>query len=399
MKLSLKLFFTIFMFVFFVAGCGKKEAASKTTEAKTPEVIQVRVQQAMARTLDKSIDVTGTLEADEMVNLSFEIPGRVASFRVDFGQSVKKGEVIAELDRREYEWQLERAKANVGQLSARLGMKSPDEAYPNSTASMRQAQANYDDAKSKYESAAKLVQSGDISKERAVESQKTLQARQASIDVTRDEMNGLIAQLRAQKADLEIATKRLGDTVIRAPFDGGISAKLISPGQYIKDNTPVATLVKTSPLRLRVEVPENYSAMIQAGSVVSFTTDAAPGKEFNAVIQKLNPSFDAKNRTLLAESKIAAVDARLRPGTFVQVKLVTRKAEPIVMVPKGAIYSVAGLSKVYVIRNGKAVEVRIPPGAEVDGWAEVPSGAIQAGESIAVSNLLNLINGAAVKTL
>lgn len=383
--------------VLVLTGCAKKQEAASV--AKAPEAIQVKVQQAVSKTLDKSIDVTGTLEADETVNLSFEIQGRISSFKVDFGQLVKKGDVIAELDRREYEWQLERAKANVGQLAARLGMKTPEESYPTSTAAMRQAQANYDDAKSKYESAAKLVQSGDISKERATELGKTLQARQAVIDAARDEMNGLIAQLRAQKADLEIATKRLGDTVLRAPFDGGISAKLISPGQYIKDNTPVATLVKTSPLRLRVEVPENYSAQIGQGSVVSFTTDAAPGKEFQAVIQKLNPTFDARNRTLLAESKIAISDSWLRPGSFVQVKLVTRKSDAIVMVPRNAVYSVAGLNKVFVIRNGKAVEVRITPGAEVEGWTEAPAGAIQAGEPIAVSNLLSLVNGVAVKTL
>jgi hypothetical protein len=69
------------------------------------------------------------------------------------------------------------------------------------------------------------------------------------------------------------------------------------------------------------------------------------------------------------------------------------------MVPKSAVYSVAGLNKVFVIRNGKAVEVRIPPGAEADGYTEAPAGSIQEGEGIAVSNLLNLINGAAVKTL
>ena len=382
-----------------IAGCSKKQDSVKTAVPSTPEPIQIRVQQAVAKTLDKFIDVTGTLEADETLNLSFEIPGRIASFRVDFGQLVKKGEIIAELDKRESEWQLERARANVGQLSARLGMKNWDDAYPSSTASIRQAQANLDDAKSKYDSAAKLFQSGDISKERSVELQKSLQARQAMVDASRDDLNMMIAQLRAQKADLEIATKRLSDNVIRAPFDGGISAKLVSPGQYIKENTSVATLVKTSPLRLRVEVPETYSPLIKAGSAVSFTTDAAPGKEFNAVIQKLNPSFDAKNRTLLAESKINIADARLRPGSFVQVRLVTRRADPVVMVPKIAIYSIAGLNKVFVIRNGKAVEVRIPPAMELDGWAEAPAGAIQAGETVAISNLLSLVNGAPVKTL
>jgi multidrug efflux pump subunit AcrA (membrane-fusion protein) len=258
------------------AACGKKQEAPK--KAAAPEAIAIRVQPAAARTLDKSIDVTGSLEADETVNLSFEVPGRVASFKVDFGQTVRRGDVIAELDRRELEWTLERAKANVGQLSARLGMKSPNDPYPNSTAAIRQAQANLDDAMSKFASASKLVQSGDIAKERATELEKSLQARQAMVDAARDELNVLIAQLSAQKADLEIATKRLGDTLIRAPFDGGISAKLVSPGQYIKENTPVATLVKTSPVRLRIEVPENYSALIAPGSTVTFTTDAAPAR-------------------------------------------------------------------------------------------------------------------------
>lgn len=395
----MKSFIRLLPVLLLMAACTKKQDTAKSATPVAPVEIQVRVQPAVLKTLDKSIDVTGSLEADETVNLSFEIPGRVAAFRVDFGQLVKKGEIIAELDKREYEFQLERARANVAQLSSRLGMKNGDDPYPSSTANMRQAQANMEDAKSKYDSAAKLVQSGDISKERSVELQKTLQARQAMIDASRDELNMMIAQLRGQKADLEIAIKKLSDTVIRAPFDGGISVKSVSPGQYIKENTTVATLVKTTPLRLRVEVPENYSPLIKPGSVVSFTTDAAPGKEFNAVIQKLNPIFDSKNRTLMAESKISIADTRLRPGTFVQVRLVTHRADQIVMVPKGAIYSIAGLTKVFVIRDGKAVEVRIPPAAELEGWAEVPAGSIRAGEPIAVSNLLNLVNGVAVKTL
>jgi RND family efflux transporter MFP subunit len=394
----MKAILNLVMVLAVLTGCAKKQEAVKTPETAAVE-ISVKVQPAVASTVDKSVDVTGSLEADETVNLSFEIPGRVAAFRVDFGQLVKKGDIIAELDKREYEYQLERARANVGQLAARLGMKSPDAPYPSTTAAIRQAEANYADAKSKYESAAKLVQSGDISRERANELQKTLEARQALIDAARDEMNGLIAQLRASRADLELASKKLSDTVIRAPFDGGISAKLVSPGQYIKDNTTVATLVKTSPLRLRVEVPETYSALVGPGSVVRFTTDAAPGKEFQATIQSLNPSFDARNRTLMAESKFSVTDNRLRPGSFVQVKLVTRKADPVVMVPRNAIYSVAGLNKVFVIRQGKAVEVKVPPGLEVDGYTEVPAGTIQAGEAIAVSNLLNLVDGAKVKTL
>lgn len=391
-------FFIPTLFVLLLS-CGKKQEAPKTPVSTAPEILSVRVQQAASRNLDRSIDVTGTLEADETVNLSFEVAGRVSVYRVDFGQLVKRGDIIAELDKREFEWNLERARANLSQTSARLGMKSPDDPFPTTTASIRQAEAQLEDARSKFASAARLVQSGDISKERATELEKSLRAREAVVDAARDDLNMMIAQLRAQKADLEIAQKRLGDTVIRAPFDGGISAKLVSPGQYIKENTSVATLVKTSPLRLRVEVPESNSALVKPGSTLVFTTDAAPGREFSAVVQKLNPAFESRNRTLTVESKIAATDPRLRPGSFIQVRLVTNKNASVVMVPKQAIYSVAGLNKVFVIRDGKAVELRIAPGIELDGWSEIPAGLIQPGDKVAVSNLINLVNGSPVKVL
>lgn len=387
---------TVFLLALLI-GCAKKPEPPKVSN--TPETLSVRVQEAIAKTLDKSIDITGSLEADESVNLSSEVAGRVVSVKVDFGQSVRKGDVIAELDKREFQWQLDRAKATLAQTAARLAMKSPEDPFPTSTPSIRQAEAQLEDAKSKYASAAKLVQSGDIAKERATELEKAMDARQAVLDAARDDLNMMIAQLRAQKADVELAAKRLSDTVIRAPFDGGISAKLVSPGQFIKENTSVATLIKTNPVRLRVEVPENYSSLVKPGSTVSFTTDAAPGKEFSARIQTLNPSIDSKNRTLVAESKFSVTDSRLRPGSFVQIKLVTMKDNQVVMVPKGAVFSVAGLNKIFVIRQGKAVEVRMAPGVEENGWAEVPAGSIQPGEKVAVSNLLNLVNGSPVKTL
>jgi RND family efflux transporter MFP subunit len=380
-----------------LAGCGKKEEAVQASNE--PQVFQVQVKEAISRTIDKSIDVTGSLEADETVNLSFEVAGRIAAFRVDFGQFVQKGDVIAELDRREFEWQLDRAKATLAQTAARLGMKSPDDVFPSTTPTIRQAEAQLADAKSKYDTAARLLESGDIAKERVTELQKAMEARQAVLDAARDELNMLIAQLRSQKADVELAQKRVQDTVLTAPFAGGISAKLASPGQYIKDNVPVATLVKTSPLRLRVEVPESYSSQIRVGSAISFTTDAAPGKQFTATIQKLNPSIDSKNRTLVAEAKFNVTDNRLRPGGFVQVNLITEKSSAAVLVPKAGVFSVAGLNKVFVIRDGKAVEVRLPAGSEQNGWAEVPAGQIAPGEKVAVTNLLNLVDGALVKVL
>jgi RND family efflux transporter MFP subunit len=156
-------------------------------------------------------------------------------------------------------------------------------------------------------------------------------------------------------------------------------------------------LVKTNPLRLRAEIPESVTAGVRIGTSLSFTTDAIPGKEFHAVVRELNPSLDAKARSLTAEARITESDSRLRPGMFVQVSLVTERNANIVVVPKDAIYNVAGLFKVFVVRSGRVTEFKVPPGQEVNGWIEVPSDQIRAGDSIAVSNLPALVNNGEVK--
>ncbi len=112
----------------------------------------------------------------------------------------------------------------------------------------------------------------------------------------------------------------------------------------------------------------------------------------------MNPSLDAKNRTLTAEARLVENDPRLRPGMFVQVRLVTERASETVMVPKQAIFTVAGLTKVFVVSNGKAVEHRIAPGREDAGWIEAPADQIHPGDMIATSNVAMLVNGSDVKT-
>ena len=189
----------------------------------------------------------------------------------------------------------------------------------------------------------------------------------------------------------------MNDATVRAPFDGSVSEKLVSPGQYLKENTPILTLVKSSPVRLRVEVPETAAGVVRVGSTLTFTTDAAPGTQFEAVVRQLNPALDAKSRTLMAEARMKSNDARLRPGMFVQVELVLSKGNEAVFVPKRAIYNVAGLTKMFVIRDGKAIERRITPGTEKDGWVEVARDQVSAGDQVAVSSLTQLVEGMPVR--
>jgi RND family efflux transporter MFP subunit len=133
------------------------------------------------------------------------------------------------------------------------------------------------------------------------------------------------------------------------------------------------------------------------GSTLTFTTDAAPGEQFNAVVRQINPSLDARNRTLTVEARLTRGDRRLRPGTFVQVDLVQERNSEIVVVPQQAVYTVAGLTKLFVVRDGKAVEVRVAPGRKLDQWVEVPRELVNPGDAIAVSGLGQLVDGQPVR--
>ena len=152
-----------------ITGCGKRgqteaEAASK---AKAADPVVVRVATAETRHLGSAVSVTGSLQPDETVSVSSEVAGRLAEVRYDFGQTVHQGDVIAELDKRELTIQCERARAALAQALAAIGLDpSQQDVTPESTPAIRQAKAQMEDARFKFEMAAKLHKSGDVSEER-----------------------------------------------------------------------------------------------------------------------------------------------------------------------------------------------------------------------------------------
>ena len=387
-----------------LAACNKQdpkaaEANAAAAAAKAAEPVTVKTATAVERTAERAIAVTGTLLPDETVTVATEVPGRISAIRADFGQAVRKGDVLIELDRTEYDLQVERSRGSLNQALARLSLPAYTGKMvpPDTTPGVRTAIAQFEDAKFKYESASKLVKTGDISADRFNELEKAMRARQSALDGARDELRTQWMSVTALEADLKIAEKRRGDTVVRAPFDGVVGEKLISAGQYVKDNMGILRLVKVYPMRLRLEVPEAAANTVKVGTPLTFTTDAAANVSFDAVVRELNPSLDARNRTLTAEARLTKADTRLRPGMFVQVKLVTDRGAKVVTVPRNALYSIAGLTKMFKIENGTARLITFVPGPEIDGFVEVPGDLIQNGDRVATSELPSLTNGAKVK--
>lgn len=381
------------------SSCGnsaaKNEAkATAAAAAKPAAPMAIRVAAAESRTIARSIDVTGSLQADDSVNVVSEVPGRIAAINYDFGQTVKRGAVIAQIDKQEFQIQLDRARAALAQALARVGLNADQEnETPTTTPLIRQARAQFEDAKSKLDNAKKLFESGDIARERFTEMEKLVNARQAALDAAQDDLRTSLATVQALRADKRLIEKRLNDTTILAPFDGQISQRMVAPGQYIKDNVPVVTLVKPWPLRLRVDVPEVAVAVVRTGETLSFTTESIIGRTFTATVTQLNPSLEARSRSLTAEARLNQSDPRLRPGMFVQVRLVVGKNLEITVVPRQAVYTIAGLNKFFTVEGSSVKEVRFTPGQSIDDWLEVPGGLIQPGVTVAIDKLPLLSEG------
>jgi RND family efflux transporter MFP subunit len=383
--------------VVMAAGCGVQSAGEQVSAVAVKEPLAVKTAGVESRTVERSISVTGSLQPDETTTISNEIAGRLAVIHFDFGQRVRKGQVVAELDKRELQLQLDRMNAALAQTLARIGL-TPEQVdvTPETTPGIRQAQAQMENARTKFESAAKLVKTGDIANDRHVELEKAYRAAEATLDAAQQELRVVLASVQSIKADVALAEKRLDDATIRAPFDGSVGERMASPGEYLRQNAPIVQLVKAYPLRLRADIPETGAAAVRVGTRLDFTTAAIPGERFAAVVREVNPSLDARSRSLSAEARLTTKDSRLRPGMFVQVEMVVQHDAEIVVVPKSAIRTVAGLNKVFTIEGGKAVERKVILGKEHDGFVEIREADFGADAAVAVDHLAELTDGAEV---
>lgn len=373
-------------------GCAQPQAK---TVAQEQTVLNVQAARAQERNIARSIFVTGSLLPDETVTITSEVAGRVAKVHVDFGQNVRKGQLLIELDTRELELRLARTRGALSQALARLGLE-PNASAVNvrTTPALEQARALLEETRFKFESGKQLVASGDISRERFQELERAIKQQQAGVEAAEYDLRTQLASVQALEAEVKLAEKAVADARQYAPFDGSITDRMVSVGQYMKENTPMMTLVKAWPLRLRLEVPENASAAVKEGRAVRFQTDALPGEVFEATVRELNAQLETRSRTLTAEARVTRADARLRPGMFVRVELVTDPSAPILVVPASSVHTIAGLTKVFVLNNGLAEERKVPPPTyRENGWVDVPASALKAGDLVATSELPALYNG------
>jgi len=373
-------------------GPGRGGRGGQTVATQTTPVQHMSVQRA--------VDLSGTLLSPDQAKISSEVAGIVREVRIQLGSEVKAGDVLVRLEPRELQYALERAESALRQVEAQLGIdRSQDKQPPpdEQIASVRQAMANRDDARAAFERAQQLNGRGLLTRADRDTAETRLKVTEANHQAALDTVHSLKASLQDRRASHELAQKKLADAVIKAPVSGSISERLVQPGEFIRENTPVATIVQMTPLKLKTAIQEKHASLIRPGQAVEFNVEAFLDRTFKGTIAYVSPAVDQATRTFAVEALVDNGDRQLKPGFFAKGVVLTRVDDSVLAVPEDAISTLAGVSTVYVIDNGKARQQQISLGARQNKLVEVTAG-LKGDEMLATTNLSQLATGVSVQS-
>jgi membrane fusion protein, multidrug efflux system len=354
------------------AGCGGDP--STVNAAPKPEPLAVTTASVDSRPIERYLRVTGSLLADEQAEVSAEAAGRVVETPVERGSRVAQGAVLVRISPAETSAQLLEAEANAAQLEARLGLAEGQAFDPARVPDALNAKAALDLAEAEFARIGSLL-------EQKVVSQSEYDQRKTQVDAARQQyqMAQNVAQqsyrsLEAARARVVLARKAAADTTIRAPFSGQVAERVVSVGDYVTRGARVATVVRVDPMRIELTIPEQSVSLIKVGQPVRVAVEAYPGENFNATVRYVSPALRADQRALTVEAVASNPDGRLKPGLFATALIQQPQSAPALLVPASAIETVAGTSRVFVVKGDKAEERIVTLGETVGNQVEITSG-------------------------
>jgi len=328
-----------------LAACGSESGAEGMATAPKPTAVTVTVAPVAVRQVERTVSIVGTLEANEHAQLASESQGQVTAIEADLGDRVKKNQILARVRTDVLEAKLREADASLAEATADEGRSQP------------------------------LRSQGIIAPQEYEKIRTALEVARARRDLLRIE--------------LERAT-------VRSPFDGSVSERLVNLGDYVQPGTAMFRLVQDDPLKFRGELPERDVPSLSIGQEVRITVDAYPDEKFLGRVSRVGAASDPTARALAFEVLVPNADHRIRPGFFGRGDLVLRRDAEAVAVPRSAVTTFAGVTKLFVVENGVAHERTIVLGTDLgDGWIEVTDGVSQ-GMQVATSGLSRLTEGAQV---
>jgi RND family efflux transporter MFP subunit len=321
------------------------------------------------------------------------VVGRLSEISVDLGSRVRKGQTVARIDPNDYKLRVRQSETALQQARVRLGL-SPDGVNdhidPQQTGVVRQAAAVLKEAKLTHDRMVELSRRDLISRAELDAAISQLAVAEARYQESLEEVRNRQGMLAQRRSELEIARQQLADTAIISPTDGAVRQRQASVGEYLAAGAPVATLVRMDPLRLRLAVPEREAVSVRLGQQVSLTVEGDPN-QYRGRVARLSPAIAEDSRTLMIEAEVPNERLLLRPGAFAKADIIVEADQEIVAVPADAIVTFAGIEKVLMVADGKAVEKRVRTGRRMGDAVEIREG-VSVGERVIVKPG-NLVSG------
>jgi RND family efflux transporter MFP subunit len=418
-------------------ACNRGQAETKPVPGKTAapatngtiRPIAVNVAPAQSRAVQRTVETSGSVLAADEVQAKSEQAGTIARLYVDLGDRVAMGTVLADYDRREFQLAVDQAQADLGvaqqtlararatAVASEAALKRTHDSRPMLEADVARAESQFEFMRGEMERTQQLHQreliaardvdnarnqlniaAAQAATARTLAAQYPDQVRSADAQYNSDlaAVRATEAQVKQREAALGLTQKRLGDTTVKASLAGLIAKRHVAAGEYVKDNTPLFTIVVANPLKYVGTVPERQAPDLRAGQTVRLGVEAFGARVFTGSVTRVAPAVDVSTRTLTIEARVPNAEGVLWPGFFARGNILVREDPAAVFVPSEAVTSLAGITKVFVIADGKAVERLVKPGTRQGTWVEIPQG-VKAGDSVAVTNLGALFNGAPVE--
>jgi membrane fusion protein (multidrug efflux system) len=329
--------------IFYRITTNKEKAAAQNGRPAGRSEMKVYGQVVQGQPFSDYLTLSGSIEADEQIEIHTEVSGIVESINFSEGGRVSQGQPLLRI--------------NDAELQAQLA----------------QAQTRNNLAAENERRAKLLLEKEAISQE---------------------EYDIASADFRTAESQIQLIKAQLSKTVIRAPFSGRIGLRNISKGSYVTPATVIAQLVNTNRLKVSFSIPEKYANRVKVNNQVKFNVQGVQG-EFTAKIYATEPAVEANTRTLLVKAITTNNSDNIIPGTFANIIFPLETLENGLLVPAEALIPVQNGKKLFVMKNGSANEVMVETGARTDEDVLITSG-IQAGDTVLTSGVMSLRNGSKV---
>lgn len=316
-----------------------KNSDTKGSKDKGKEEKPITVSGSVVRlqTFDNNLSLSGSIEANEQVEIRSEVSGIVTTIYFQEGSNVAKGQVLFKVNDLELKAQLAQAKT-------------------------KESLASENERRAKL-----LLQKEAISQE--------------EYDVAR-------ADFLSTKSQSQLIQAQIEKTSVRAPFSGKIGLRSISPGTYITPSLLVAKLVNTGQLKITFSIPEKYASQVKKNTTIAFKVSGSD-QSYSAKVYAIEPEVEVATRTLKVRALANNSDGKLFPGTFADVELPLDIINDAVVIPTEAIIPVQNGKKVFIANKGMAKEVMVETATRSDASILILSG-LKAGDTVLTSGVMSL---------